>query len=457
MDIKIKKGHDLPIAGAVDETTPGAPHPAVSSRIAIIPDDFTGLVTKVCVHPGDRITAGDALMYAKSNQAIHIVSPTAGTVAEVVRGDRRKVLRIVIDADTENNGQTPRKFELPASTDEHIAEAATPQAWLLAQSGLLAMMRQRPYDIVPDPKVRPRDIFVTAFDSAPLAPKKALGYTADAKKVFEAAVTFLSKTTTGKIYISRRSADTMPDINGAEMVNVAGPHPAGLVGSQIAAIAPVCKGQVVWTMDAHTLYNIGQLAQTGSIDWHRRVAVTGSSIDRPYIARCLPGTAVSTLLAPAGMKTNDSHRIISGNVLTGVHVQRDGFLRWPYTQLTVIPECDDKNEFLGWASMSPNMLSLSPSYPGFWLKKLFKPDARIRGGRRAMIMSGIYENLIPLDILPEYLIKAINSQNIDDMERLGIYEVAPEDFALAEFADSSKLPLQRIVRQGLDMLRKEIE
>lgn len=457
MDIKINKGHDLPIAGAVDEAANSTPRPVASRQIAIVPDDFAGLVTKVCVHPGDKVNAGDALLYAKSNPTLQIVSPVGGTVAEVVRGERRKVMRVVVDADKPGAEQSPRTITLPGDAGATEADAATPEAWMLAQSGLLALMRTRPYDIVPDPRVKPRDIFVTALDTAPLAPKTSLGYTRADAPLFEAAVTLLSKATDGKVYISRRSADTMPDIKGAEMVNISGPHPAGLAGTLIAAVAPVCKGQTVWTMDAHTLFYIGQLATKGCVDWKCRVAVTGSDLETPYIAECVPGTAVADLLAPAGVKDDGAHRIISGNVLTGVRVTEDGFLRRPYTQLTVIPECTDKHEFLGWASVSPDLLSLSPSYPGFWLKRLFKPDARIRGGRRAMIMSGIYEDLIPLDILPEYLIKAIHSQNIDDMERLGIYEVAPEDFALAEFADSSKLPLQQIVRGGLDLMRKESE
>jgi Na+-transporting NADH:ubiquinone oxidoreductase subunit A len=218
----------------------------------------------------------------------------------------------------------------------------------------------------------------------------------------------------------------------------------------------VNKGEVVWALTAETLYRIGTLAQNGSADWSCRVAVTGSEVKSPFIAATVVGAKLDSLIN--GELNNGEHiRIIAGNVLTGVKESADGYLHYPYTQITAIPEGDDVDEFMGWASLSPKKMSVSPSFPGSWFKRIFNPDARTLGGRRAMIQSGEYERVLPMDIMAEYLIKAINSQNIDEMERLGIYEVAPEDFALAEVVDSSKQPLQAIVRGGLDYLRKEIE
>lgn len=465
MEIKIKKGYDLPIAGAVSDVDVKNPVRVASSRIAIVPDDFEGIVCKVDVHPGDSVAAGTPILHSKTNPAVKIVSPVSGTVEDVVRGERRKILRVVIKVEGDRN----TRFVLPseeaeggktpdAYTDATVASA---EAWLLAASGLLAMIRQRPYDIVPDPVKAPRDIFVTAFDSAPLAATTV--YSSAEKAVFDAAVKFLKRVTKGDIFISRRDSSAIPDVDGAVMVEVSGPHPAGLAGVQAANIRPVNKGEVIWTMDVHTLYKIGQLASNGTVDWTNRVAVTGSCLEHPYVALALPGTEIKALVEKAGLKseytgTNALHvRYISGNVLSGFRCSEDSYLRRPYTQVTVIPEGDDKDEFMGWASLSPSLMSMSPSYPGHWLRRIFSPDARIRGGRRAMIMSGIYEKLFPMDVLPEYLLKAIDSGNIDDMEKLGIYEVAPEDFALAEYADSSKLPLQAIVRKGLDMMRKETE
>ncbi len=225
----------------------------------------------------------------------------------------------------------------------------------------------------------------------------------------------------------------------------------------IANIAPVNKGEVVWTLDADTLWRIGHLSLTGNVDFSTLVAVTGSEVIKPHYAKTLTGAPVNVLLKDNVKDDNRHHRIISGNVLTGTAVGADGFLRFPYTQVTVIPEGDDVDEFMGWASLSPSKMSVGRSFPGHFLKKKFNPDARLQGGRRAMIMSGEYDELIPMDIMAEYLIKAILSKDIDRMEALGIYEVVPEDFALAEYADTSKLELQKIVAEGLEYLRKETE
>ena len=242
------------------------------------------------------------------------------------------------------------------------------------------------------------------------------------------------------------------------MVDVTGPHPSGNAGTVIAAIRPVNKGETVMCLDIHTLMRIGATALTGHVPCNTVVALTGSEIKNPKMISCLIGSEISSLLAGEIKDDNRHHRIISGNVLTGIAVPADGYLRFPYTQITVIPEGDDVDEFMGWATLSPGKMSLSPSFPGHFLRrKLFNPDARLQGGRRAMIMSGEYDKVMPMDILPEYLIKAILSRDIDRMEQLGIYEVAPEDFALAEYADTSKLELQKIVREGLDYMRKELE
>ena len=444
MKITVKKGLDLPIKGAVDASKLN-PVDVRAASVAVVPDDFPGFTPKVDVKPGDRVAAGAPLMHQKEDARLRLVSPVAGVVTAVERGERRKVLYVQVTPD----GSVPAQAPLATAPYKSAADAID----ALAASGLLALMRTRPYDIVPDPARLPRDIFVTAFDSAPLA---VTAPAADVK-FYNAAVAMLSLLTKGKVYVSRRLGQDFPDIEGAEMVDVAGPHPSGLVGTQIAAVKPVNKGQVVWTLTADTLYRIGTLALTGAVDWSTLVAVTGSEVSDPYIARTVCGVDMAALLKGHVKETPEHKRIISGNVLTGVKVGADGWLRFPYTQVTVIPEGDDVDEFMGWASLSPRRMSVSPTYPGSWFKKLFNPDARVKGGRRAIIMSGEYDRYMPMDIMAEYLIKAIQSNDIDQMEKLGIYEVAPEDFALAEYADSSKLPLQSIVRHGLDYLRREVE
>ena len=308
---------------------------------------------------------------------------------------------------------------------------------------------------MPGPESAPRDIFVTAIDSAPLAASPAAYY--GDTGTLEAAVALLAKTTPGKIYIGRRADGGVADIKGAEMVDIDGPHPSGNVGVLIANIAPVNKGEAVWTLDLATLWRIGRLMVTGSVDFTDYVALTGSEIVNPVVLKTLIGATIASLtdgrLAPAV----HHQRIISGNVLTGVTVAADGYMHYPYRQITVIPEGDDVDEFMGWASLSPRKMSESRTFPGKFFGKLFRPDARLLGGRRAFIMSGEYDRYMPMDIMAEYLLKAIIGRDIEKMEKLGIYEVAPEDFALGEYADTSKIEAQKIVREGLDYLRKELE
>lgn len=441
--LKIRKGLDIKMAGGVDDLA--AVDAPQSASYAIIPDDFIGFVAKPAVKEGDKVSAGAPLLYDKRDEALKLVSPVTGTVEAIVRGERRKILRVVVKPD----GGNDRLTHAVSVKDE--AEARN----LLKNSGLWAMMRQRPYDIVPNPDAVPRDIFVTAIDSAPLSVSPAAYYNDTA--TLEAAVALLSKMTRGKIYVGRRADGLLADISGAEMVDVEGPHPSGNAGVLIANISPVNKGETVWTLDLATLWRIGRLLLTGSVDFTDYVALTGSEVKTPKVMRTVIGAAIASLTDGQLVPATHHQRIISGNVLTGVTVGTDGYLRYPYRQITVIPEGDDVDEFMGWASLSPRKMSQSRTFPGKFLGRVFRPDARLLGGRRALIMSGEYDRYMPMDIMAEYLLKAIIGRDIEKMEKLGIYEVAPEDFALGEYADTSKTEAQKIVREGLDYLRKELE
>lgn len=444
---KITRGLDLNIAG---EVAPGAVAQEVKAGVvAVCPDDFPGFIPKLSVREGDTVSAGQPLMHDKVFENVNIVSPVSGVVKAVVRGERRKILCVEVKA-AEATGKAP---VLKISADSRPEDIRC----TLAESGLMAMMRQRPYDIVPRPEVAPVNIFVTAFDSAPLAgslENAVAGMNAE----IAAGAELLARVTEGNVYISTRR-DTSIDIPAcATHIVIEGPHPSGNAGVQAANIAPVNKGEVIWTLDIVTLARIGQLVKNGTADWSTVVAVTGSEVSEPKLVKTSVGAAVAPLLAGEIEDNGHNVRIIAGNVLSGVRIDADGFLRYPYRQVTVIPEGDDVDEFMGWASMSPKKMSQNRSFISSLLKsKKFRPDARINGGRRAMIMSEQYDKMLPMDILPEYLIKAIIGRDIDQMERLGIYEVAPEDFALAEYADPSKIELQKIVREGLDYLRKETE
>lgn len=436
--LSLKAGFDLCLNGKIEDPEINKIEPV---SIALNPDDYPGLTLKTAVKAGDEVKAGSPLLFDKICPDITIVSPVCGTVGEIVRGERRKILRVTV---TPSDSDASVKFNI-GTTAQQLKAA-------LQQCGLWAMIRQRPFDVVADPNTPPRDIFVTAFDSAPLAAYQTMAVD---EKLVAKGVKALSTLTNGKIYISDSVPNRLNDIDDAVMVNVSGHHPAGNPGIQAANIAPVNKGETIWTLDIKTLENIGRLVETGSPSYDTLVAITGSEVKKPTLVATKIGCDIKSLVKD-NLNENEHIRIISGNVLTGKKVDLDGYLRAPWRQITVIPEGDNADEFMGWASLKPSKMSFSRSFPSKLLHRAFSPDARINGGRRAMIMSGVYDRMIPMDIMPEYLIKAILSHNIEQMEALGIYEVAPEDFALAEYADPSKLELQKIVTDGLAWLRKEL-
>lgn len=445
MKVTLNRGLDLRLKG---EVPAGAPTESVAAaRVAVSPVDYPGFQPKLDVKEGDPVKAGDPLMHDKVYEQICLVSPVTGKVAEVVRGERRKILRVVVEASAgagENVG-----VAVPESS-EAIIEA-------MQKSGVWALMRQRPYDIVPVPGKTPVNIFVTAFDSAPLAPDLT-AMVAGKQAEVEAGLKALCSLTSGKVYVSKRADASLGVPAPAVAVEVAGAHPAGNAGVQAANIAPVNKGETIWTLDITTVARLGELLLHGAPCWDTAVAVTGPDVKVPRLVKTAVGASLKDVLDGDVADNGHHHRIIAGNVLTGVHERADGFLRYPYHQVTVIAEGDDVDEFMGWASLSPKKMSTSRSFLG-WLmpRRKYAPDARLQGGRRAMIMSEVYDKVFPMDIMPEYLIKAIMSGDIDRMEQLGVYEVAPEDFALCEYVDPSKLELQKTVREGLDKLRKELE
>lgn len=452
--IKLKKGYDLKLKGglASDKVTPAAK----SSLFAVIPDDYTGLTPRMDVKEDERVTAGDVLFHDKDHEEIKVTSPVAGVVKAISRGERRKIEAIVIEPD---NTDDAKKF------DTDLANAKS----VLLQSGLWAMLRQRPYDVVPNPNADIRDIFVTCFDSAPLAPSLSVAL-GEKRKYINKGVEVMKTLTKGNVYLGCRETEVfeVPDAEAlmfelppkVETVIFKGPHPAGNAGVQAANIAPVNKGDCVLTLDVVTLARIGHLFTEGTMDFGATVAVVGSEVQEPKYVSCVIGCQIGSLVSGNLKSDIASERIISGNVLTGTQATLNSYLRFPYRQVSVIPELTNKDEFMGWASLSPKKFSVYHDFT-HWLfgggKKESIMDARINGGERAIVMSGEYDRMLPMDIYAEYLIKAIIAFDIDKMEQLGIYEVAPEDFALAEYADTSKLELQRIVREGLDKMRKEME
>ena len=446
--IRLRKGLDIKLKGAA----PAAECIVLpeASGYALVPDDFTGITPKVVVAAGDKVKAGDALFVDKWHPALKFVSPVSGVVAAVNRGLRRKVMSIVVAPDGKNESVTFGTKSVHSLTPEQVKTA-------LLESGLFAFVRQRPYDIVANPETTPKAVFVSAFDSAPLAPDFEVvlkGHEAD----WQAGLSALAKLAPTFLGISKRQ--TAKALTEAQNVNITafrGPHPAGNVGVQINHVRPVNKGEVVWTVAAQDVIMIGSLFNKGAVDFTRTIALAGTGLSTPTYARVTLGARMADVLGD-NIRIDRHYRIIGGNVLTGRVVKKEQWLPAFANMVTVIPEGDDTNELLGWIAPRFNHFSVSRTFMSFLTpKRAYDIDARVKGGERHMIASGEYDKVFPMDIYPEYLIKAIITGDVDKMEAMGIYEVAPEDFALCEFVDSSKLELQRIVREGLDKLRAEME
>ena len=442
--VRLKRGLKLRLEGAA---APGVVKTIESDTVAIVPDNFHGIVPKVVVKPGDTVKVGQAVMYDKNHPEVQFVSPVSGEVVAVERGERRKVMKIVI----KNNRNDEAVMFDKASSAAEVKQ-------LLLQSGMWSFIKQRPYDVIADPAVEPCNIFVTAFDNAPLAPAYAYEMLAgDDAKALNKGLEALAMLTQGKVYVGVEPESKITVPAGIEVVAFKGDFPACNAGVQAHNIAPVNKGETIWTLNALDVVLMGRVLLNGRVDMMRTVAVTGSEVSAPAYVRALPGTPVADILKGNLVEADYARRVISGNVLTGINVSIEGYLGAYHSHITVIPEGNDTHEFLGWAMSGCKALTTSRSFISRWLPAVNStPDARLHGGERAIIMSEEYDRVFPMDILPEYLVKAIIAFDIDRMEQLGIYEVAPEDFAACEFVDTSKLPLQDIVRKGLDALRKEM-
>ena len=441
--IKLSKGLDIHLQGKAEEKKIQLKS---NGKYALMPDDFEGVTPKVVVKEGEKVKAGDALFVNKQYPQVKFASPVSGIVREVVRGERRKVLCIKVDADAQQEYVDFGKRDVNSLNGELVINA-------LLEAGLFGYINQLPYAVSTNPETKPKAIFVSALRDKPLAADfeyEVKGQEAD----FQTGLTALSKI--AKTYLSVGVDSALKGMSDAEVYVFDGKCPAGNVGVQVNHIDPVNKGEVVWTIgDPTVVLFIGRLFNTGKVNLTRTVALCGSEITNPAYVDMLVGEELSTLLSNS-YDASKNVRIINGNVLTGKPTTKEGFLGAHTSEITVIPEGNDADEMLGWILPRFKQFSVNRSYFS-WLcgKKQYALDARIKGGERHMIMSGEYDKVLPMDIYGEYLIKAIITGDIDRQEALGIYEVAPEDFALAEFVDSSKLELQRIVREGLNILRKE--
>ncbi|WP_373523136.1 Na(+)-translocating NADH-quinone reductase subunit A [Aquiflexum sp.] len=455
--VKLKKGFDIKLVGKAEKQLADF-KPA--KTFAIKPTDFIGMLRpKVTVNEGDAVKAGTPVLFDKAMEKVQYVAPVSGEIVEIKRGDRRKLLEIKILADSDISYESFDKFSESAINSLSREDAITQ----MTKGGVWPQIIQRPFGVVANPDDTPKSIFISGFDTHPLSPDYGFILKGEEKN-FQTGILVLGKLTSGKVHLNVNAdaelSTVYANVNGAELNKFSGPHPAGNVGVQIHHLDPINKNDIVWTVNPYGVAQIGKLFLEGRYDASKVIAITGSrakkaTYTKTYIGACVDtfvngniGTDSKTDLAP-------ETRIVSGNVLTGEKINKDGYLGYYANQITMLPE-GDYYEFLGWMKPTADKLSyhralgllsfLSP-------KKEFVLDTNVRGEERAFVQTGVFESVTPMDILPVYLLKAIMAEDYDEMEELGIYEIVEEDLALCEFVDVSKHPVQEIVRKGIDLIQ----
>lgn len=442
----IRRGYDIKLQGTAEKSVTDIP---ISDVIAVKPPDFPALTPKLLVEPGDEVLAGQSIFFDKNRPNLRFSSPVSGEIAEVVRGEKRRIMEIRIIPD--KGGM--RYVEFPKSDPASLSREQVIER--LLESGCWNYIRQRPFSLIANPDDTPKAIFVSCFDSAPLAPD--LDFVKDFEKEnLQTGIAVLAKLSADKVHLGLKPGQQEGDFPGTHVVNhhfFKGPHPAGNVGIQIHHIDPILKGDTVWYVNLQDLLIIGRLFREGRFRAERLVAITGSCATWPQYLRAITGQHMSDLVG--GRLKTEHCRVIQGNVLTGQTSSADDFLSFYTNQITAIPE-GDQPEFLGWLLPGFEKLSLSRTYFS-WLfpNRTYNLDTNLHGEERAFVMTGQYDKVLPMNIYPVFLLKAILAKDIERMEALGIYEIAEEDFALCEFVCTSKIDVQKIVAEGLEYVRLE--
>ena len=445
--IKLKKGLDIKLIGKAENNLINA---IDSETFAIQPSDFEAVLPKLMIKPGAKVKAGTVLFYNKNNPKVKFTSPVSGTVLEVKRGERRKILKVIIEPDNENLYEN---FNLKDKiSDYHRKEIVD----LLLSSGLWPMIMQRPYAIIANPDDIPKSIFISGFDSAPLGVDYEF-ILKDRKKDFFTGIQVLQKLSTN-INLNVDGTKPISDVYNIQNVKInkfIGKHPAGTIGTQINHIDPLNKGEKIWYVNPQDVAIIGKFFLTGKLDLTKIVALAGSEVAEPKYYKTKIGSQIKSIINE-NLKTKENIRIISGNVLTGTKTYCKGYLGFYDSLISVIPE-GNYYEFLGWGMLGLKKFSMSRAFFS-WLtpNKQYKLDTNYHGGERAFVMSEQYDKVVPMDILPQQLLRACIVEDIDKMEQLGIYEVAEEDFALCDFVCTSKIEVQEIIRKGINLMIKEI-
>lgn len=448
--IRIKKGLDIVMQGTAELAVSDA---SQIQDYAVKPTDFIGVVPKLVVKEGDSVKAGSPLFFDKNNPQVNFTAPVSGTVKAVVRGAKRALQAVVVESDGKHESVA---FGTEASDRQTIVNT-------LLASGVWTLIKQRPFGIVPSLEEMPKAIFVSAFDSAPVAPDYDFMLQGRGDE-FQKGLEILSKLTSGKVHLSvnpgLNKADFFLNAKNVEIHYFEGKHPAGLVGTQIAKISPINKGESVWVMNPQDVAILGHLFLKGEYRPEKMVAVAGPMAKNPRYYRLFQGACMETLVKEQMVQGEGDVRVISGNVLSGTQIMADGFLGISDALVTLIAE-GNKYDFMGWLLPGFKKYSFSRTFlSGFFSncrcnKFLSKCDLNtgLHGSVRPLVVTGEYEKVFPLDIYPMQLIKACIIGDIELMEDLGIYEVEPEDFALCEFVDTSKTEIQTIIRNGLELVR----
>jgi Na+-transporting NADH:ubiquinone oxidoreductase subunit A len=443
--IKLRKGLNIKLKGSAEKVLEKLPTPAT---VALKPTDFPGLTPKLSVKVDQEVKAGDALFYDKYHPEIVFTAPVGGKVVSINRGERRKILEVVVETRGSAGSVAFTKADPSSLSGEEIKTQ-------LLKSGLWPVIKRRPYGIIASPAEKPKAIFISTFDTAPLAPD--YNFLAEGRMdSFQTGINALAKLTDGKIYLGVNKDSAFTSVKQVEINTFSGPHPAGNVGIQIHNTKPVNKGDVIWTVNIQDVILIGRLFETGKVDFTKIMALTGSEVESPKYYQTVLGAPVSSIMDGKLKKVDYKQRIISGNVLTGTRVKPLQFFSFYDSQISVIPE-GDEYEFLGWATLGSKKFSATKTFlSSLFPKKEYVLNANMHGGDRAFVLTGQYEKLVPMDILPVHLLKAIIVNDIDKMEQLGIYEVIEEDFALCEYACTSKIKVQDILRTGINTMIKEL-
>ncbi|RFC53450.1 Na(+)-translocating NADH-quinone reductase subunit A [Brumimicrobium aurantiacum] len=447
--VRLKKGLDIKLLGEADQVKVEAKSPTM---VALKPSDFHGLVPKVVLKEGEKVKRGEVVFYDKYNKDVKFVSPVAGTISEILRGEKRRILEVRISVAAEDEAVQVEPVD-PSSIERDEIKS------IMLANGLWPFVKQRPLDKIADPAVTPKSIFISAFDSAPLAPDYDFILHGQGQ-FFQHGLNALAKLTDGKVNLTLNGKgspdECFQNAKNVEINKISGKHPAGNVGTQIHHFDPIDKGEFVFTLNPQDVVTIGKFFAEGKFDASRIVALTGSEADSRKYYKTVIGANVNTIVE--GNLTNDNVRVISGNALTGEAIGADGYLGFYDAQITVLPEGDDYKFFLseGWLSPGFDKYSANRLFPT-WLmpNKRKRLDTNLNGEERGFVVTGEMERVLPFDILPMQLIKAIMVNDIDAMEQLGIYEIAPEDFALCEYVCTSKIDIQEKIREGLDVIEEE--